>query len=88
MPFMKSNRDQVVSTTAGHTISFVENEPKWVPEIDLVVQNCVQRGCVECADPNAAKPKPVEVQEPAKKPSPAIQRARTKANPKAEEKAS
>ena len=61
MPVLIPNRDDRVSTTAGHTIIFEVGVEKFVPDIPAVVRACTERGHVvkrEEKAPKAAAPKP------------------------------
>jgi hypothetical protein len=44
MPILIGNRDDVVRTTTGHTVSFKAGEETFVPDNNVVVKSCIERG--------------------------------------------
>ena len=56
MPYMIGNRDDVVRTTAGHTVAFKAGEETFVPDITAVVKACHERGHVLKKDTPAPAP--------------------------------
>lgn len=63
MPLMTGNRDDIVRTKAGHSISFKAGEDTFVPDINEVVKDCIERGhsLKQEKTPVASKPAPTPV---------------------------
>jgi hypothetical protein len=57
MPIMLGNRNDVVRTTAGHTVAFSTGEETFVPDNNAVVKACIERGhTLKKEDPTAKEP--------------------------------
>lgn len=68
MPIMIGNRDDLVTTTAGHSIAFKAGEESFVPDVNEVVKACEARGhsvkkSAPAPTPAPAKPETVDATE-------------------------
>jgi len=80
MPVFIGHRDDVVTTTLGHTVRFYKGKETFVPEIPTVIKACLDRGHAEKVVEAKVEVEPAPIPEPAPveevKPTPRVGRGR------------